>query len=93
MISNKVDLSTSIGGRNQCPTCGKVFRSNTAFDFHRAGEYSSLNPDGLTYSPSKRRCMTTEEMLAKGMGQQESGTWVTELATEEDKQRLRAIPQ
>lgn len=52
------------GDRNQCPTCGKGFNSIAAFDKHRTGKFGV-----------GRRCMTTEEMLAKGMVLRDDGFW------------------
>ena len=55
------------GDRNQCPTCGKYFNSTGAFEKHRTGKH------GID-----RRCMTTEEMIAKGMILREDGFWIGE---------------
>ncbi len=52
------------GDRNQCPSCGKKFNSTAAFDKHRTGKYGV-----------DRRCMTTEEMTAKGMVLRDDGFW------------------
>jgi hypothetical protein len=54
------------GQRNQCPTCKLYFKSNAAFDKHRTGEHGK-----------DRRCMTVEEMTAKGMVTNKAGWWVT----------------
>ena len=51
---------------NQCPTCGEVFESVYAFDYHRTGEF---NKD--------RRCRTIEEMLQKGMIKNRFDRWVS----------------
>lgn len=56
------------GDRNQCPSCGEYFNSTKAFEKHRTGDF------GID-----RRCMTREEMLAKGMAISGSGYWVTKL--------------
>lgn len=58
------------GQKNKCSICGSYFNSNLAFDKHRTGVY------GLD-----RRCLTHEEMRAKGMAIAKSGFWVTELHT------------
>lgn len=54
------------GQRNQCPTCAEYFNSNAAFDKHRTGAFGV-----------DRRCMTVDEMTAKGMSKGASGFWVT----------------
>jgi hypothetical protein len=56
------------GSRNQCPTCGELFNSVSAFDRHRRGSYQKRT----------RHCLTPEEMTAKGMTKNEGGFWVTE---------------
>jgi hypothetical protein len=54
------------GDRNQCPACSKYFNSSLAFEKHRTGQF------GID-----RRCMTTEEMLEKGMSEKIDGFWIT----------------
>jgi len=56
------------GDRNQCAGCGELFNSSFAFDKHRTGEFGT-----------KRRCLTVDEMLDKGMGKNTSGYWVSSL--------------
>jgi len=53
------------GDRNQCQGCKEYFNSTFAFDKHRIGQF------GIN-----RRCMTTEEMEAKGMCVNAHGFWV-----------------
>jgi hypothetical protein len=55
------------GNRNQCQTCKEYFNSNGSFDKHRTGNH------GLN-----RRCMTPEEMQAKGMSLNNDGFWIRE---------------
>lgn len=55
------------GGKNECPSCLKLFRSTFSFEIHRTGQ---IGVD--------RRCMTTAEMLAKGMLTNASSCWVSE---------------
>ena len=43
-----------------------MFTSLSAFDLHRTGKYER----------KKRRCMTEQEMLDKGMVQHEKGRWM-----------------
>ena len=58
------------GGSWQCEACGKGFRSLSAFDMHRTGEYGSGRR-----KLSTRRCMTTAEMRDKRMIVQANGAW------------------
>lgn len=58
------------GSRNQCAGCREYFNSNTAFDMHRVGEHGV-----------NRRCMTKDEMTAKGMLVNHAGFWITEQRT------------
>lgn len=55
------------GQRNQCRGCSQYFNSNTAFDKHRHGKVGH-----------GRRCLTPEEMMAKGMSLNKAGFWITE---------------
>jgi len=52
------------GQRSLCRGCNKVFSTTSTFDRHRVGEY----PD--------RRCLTAEELTAKGWSERE-GIWRT----------------
>jgi hypothetical protein len=66
------------GARNQCPGCGEHFNSNHAFDMHRTGMHGY---------PIARRCMTPDEMIAKGMVKKADGFWVSSLReTKEDEE-------
>ncbi|WP_233867197.1 hypothetical protein [Paraburkholderia adhaesiva] len=60
------------GDRNQCPTCGAFFNSTYAFDAHRTGPFG-----GAQGEPSRRRCLTVDEMRAKGMTLNQAGFWMT----------------
>lgn len=53
--------------RNQCQGCKQYFNSNKAFDKHRTGKHGV-----------NRRCLTPEEMTAKGMLVNKDGFWITE---------------
>lgn len=55
------------GQRNQCRGCNQYFNSNLAFDKHRTGHFGH-----------NRRCLTPDEMIAKGMSLNKRGFWVTE---------------
>lgn len=48
-----------------CSACGEIFKSVTGFDKHRVGQ------------PAKRRCLTTQEMLQRGMTKDSGGKWIT----------------
>lgn len=52
------------GDRNQCSGCGLLFNSSRAFDKHRTGDHGK-----------DRRCMTPDEMTAKGMVLGKDGFW------------------
>lgn len=54
------------GDRNQCQGCKAYFNSGYAFDKHRRGEHGH-----------DRRCLTAEEMTAKGMSVNADGFWIT----------------
>jgi hypothetical protein len=54
------------GDRNQCRGCGEYFNSSFSFDKHRTGEHGK-----------DRRCMTTAEMLDKGMSKNAAGFWIS----------------
>lgn len=54
------------GNRNQCQTCKEYFNSNAPFDKHRTGVHGV-----------NRRCLTSEEMIAKGMSLNDAGFWIT----------------
>lgn len=45
--------------------CCKSFRSLTGFDKHRTGKYE----------PNERRCMTADELTAKGWTCDDNNTW------------------
>jgi hypothetical protein len=54
------------GDRNQCQGCKEYFNSTFAFDKHRTGDFGK-----------DRRCMTAEEMQARGMVKNAAGFWVS----------------
>lgn len=61
------------GQRNQCRGCNEYFNSNYAFDKHRSGQHGH-----------DRRCLTPNEMKAKGMSLNKSGFWITASMTTAD---------
>jgi len=54
------------GDRNHCPSCQEYFNSSGTFDRHRTG----------SYDPPQRRCLSIQEMEAKGMSKNKSGYWI-----------------
>jgi len=52
------------GDRNQCTSCKEYFNSIGAFEKHRTGKMYD------------RRCLTTDEMLSKGMSINHAGFWI-----------------
>jgi uncharacterized C2H2 Zn-finger protein len=60
------------GDRNECPGCGELFNSTSAFDRHRLGKH------GIKEGPERRRCMSIEEIVARGMSKNAAGFWITE---------------
>jgi len=51
--------------RNQCSGCKVFFNSARPFERHRIGKHGV-----------DRRCMTADEMIAKGMSINEAGYWI-----------------
>ena len=60
--------------RNQCPACREYFNSTSAFEKHRIGEFGV-----------NRRCLTVDEMKAKGMKKNKDKFWVSESMPEGKK--------
>ena len=52
------------GDRCQCMACGEYFRSTSAFDHHRAGEWNA------------RHCLDRAQMGAKGLILNDRGFWM-----------------
>lgn len=86
--------------RSVCTACGKVFSSTGTFDAHRIGSYGGPIHQGgrkvIGFTPSARRCMTTEEILAAGKlsleeqrgywkGAEENNYWQERKAREEQE--------
>lgn len=59
-------MLTLSGDRNQCCGCHEYFNSTFAFDKHRTGEFGK-----------DRRCLTSDEMRAKGMSKNAAGFWIS----------------
>lgn len=71
--------------KSTCGGCGQVFASIAAFDTHRTGSFgepiyrSSQNGHSqhvCGYTAHTRRCLSEEEMQAKGMSRNERGWWM-----------------
>jgi hypothetical protein len=54
-----------------CPGCHLTFTCTAAGDMHRVGKHS------VTGGPARRRCLTPDEMLDKGMTRSARGRWTT----------------
>lgn len=52
-----------------CPECHETFSGTTAGDRHRVGDHNTWS------GPERRRCLTADEMRAKGMEQNARGAW------------------
>jgi hypothetical protein len=64
------NAALKLGSRRcQCAACAARFNSVIAFERHRTGRYGH-----------DRRCLTADEMLAKGMAVNAGGYWVTSIA-------------
>ncbi len=61
------------GDRNQCQGCKEYFNSSFAFDKHRTGEHGH-----------DRRCLTVDEMKAKGMSVNAAGFWISSAMPERE---------
>jgi hypothetical protein len=64
--------------KSVCGACGRTFSSVTAFDRHRAG----------TFEPLTRRCLTDEEIEARGLVHTALDIW--QFAGDDRIQQLRA---
>jgi hypothetical protein len=54
-----------------CKSCHQSFAGTRAGDMHRTGKYS------VRQGPSRRRCLTPEEMDDKGMRRSARGVWAS----------------
>lgn len=54
-----------------CPSCHETFTGTTSGDMHRTGKHH------ISVGPDRRRCLTVEEMRAKGMKQNQHGYWTS----------------
>jgi hypothetical protein len=60
--------------RCQCTACGEYFNSTSIFDLHRVGPFAPLRQTAC-----ERRCLTPEEMAARGYLRSAAGFWVKRL--------------
>lgn len=67
-----------------CPACHQTFTGTSAGDKHRVGDHA------VSRGPNRRRCLTPDEMRARGMGQNGRGQWT---ATTERDPRFAQTPQ
>ena len=72
-----------------CTGCQETFTCLSAFDMHRVGSFgepiyaeshTGKSRRVIGHTPSQRRCLTEQEMLAKGMGRNAQGWWMTRLS-------------
>jgi hypothetical protein len=56
------------GNRCRCSGCGEYFNSVSIFDRHRAGDWQERG--------ANRRCLTVDQMLAKGYLKNAAGFWI-----------------
>ena len=62
--------TTIIGYRPEhCTVCHETFNGTCAGDMHRVGQH------GVKEGPDRRRCLTVDEMLTKGMTRNHHGYW------------------
>lgn len=52
---------------SRCRECNQVFAGIVAFDAHRTGSFTR----------KQRRCLTQDEMKARGLTRNEKGWWTT----------------
>ena len=67
------------GSRCRCTSCGEYFNSVSIFDLHRVGSWQDRG--------AHRRCLTVEEMRARGYLKNASGFWI-----EKSRQNARERP-
>lgn len=54
-----------------CCACHESFSCESAGDMHRVGRHD------VSTGPNRRRCLTVQEMLAKGMIPNARGVWMS----------------
>ena len=71
--------------KNACTACGQDFAGITYFDKHRVGTFDYAYSAGLKLEPPRedgRRCLTRDEMTAKGWALNKDGRWADPTASE-----------
>jgi len=64
-------LTSASGQRNECCACHEYFAKNKTFASHRIGKF------GWNKVKNTRRCLTPDEMKAKGYTKNEDDYWIT----------------
>jgi hypothetical protein len=77
--------------KTQCRACDKFFVGTTAFDAHRVGSHEVII-EGRHYASKERRCLSTEELIAKNFQQNERGQWQP-IPTEEQLEWFRTLKE
>jgi hypothetical protein len=72
------------GCRCRCGECGQHFNRTSTFTAHRIGAF------GTVRNPGDRRCLTAEEMQARGWRLNSGGFWVTGMGRPEPRIGRRA---
>ena len=68
--TDEVADSATYGGRAEhCTACHETFTGTKAGEMHRRGDC------GVKTGPDRRRCLTADEMLDKGMARNARGHW------------------
>jgi hypothetical protein len=70
-----------IMAKSFCTSCKETFSSVASFDKHRVGDFGrpiyGEKRAIIGYTKPNRRCLTPEEMQAKGMQKNQHGYWIT----------------
>lgn len=76
--------------KSLCRACNEIFNSMAGFDGHRVGSYGEpiYKQVGkaqrvIGHTKPERRCLTPDEMRAKGWSQNPKGWWITETRDKE----------
>lgn len=65
--------------RCQCGACSALFGGTRLFERHRVG----------AYVPDQRRCLSQDEMRARGWSKNRDGFWIEKEADERARTRLQ----
>jgi hypothetical protein len=64
---------------NLCRSCNQDFNSVDLFERHRVGTHQYTYSEGIAMTPMRedgRRCLSVDEMQAKGWEPNERGYWI-----------------